>query len=69
MWRSFMAYFAAARLGAAATGGGCRTCFSSSSEGIGADEEPDFLAASLSLFEFVASADVLDYASLEDLSF
>ena len=65
-----MAYFAAARLGGASTGGGCRTSFSSSSEGNGgADEVPEFLAASLLPFEFVASADVLAYASLEDLSF
>lgn len=69
MWRSFIAYFAAARLAGAAAGGGCRTSFSSSSEVIGGAEEPEFLAASLLPFEFVASADVLAYASLEDLSF
>ena len=69
MWRSFMAYFAAARLGAAAAGGGCRTYFSSSSEGNGADEAAEFLAASLLPFEFVASADVFTCTSFEDLSF
>ena len=69
MWRSFMAYFAAARLGVFAADGGCHTYFSSSSEGIGAEEEPEFLAASLLVFEFVASADVLACSSFEDLSF